>query len=141
MTADRIAALRQRIAEDRGTAEADERHWSEIPDALFTARRAIAEADAKTATLDMIERWTHSTQELRLVTGELLDMMETVHRSTAPIEFITTEASERYHTSADCSKFQAGRNAGDGRHPVVLLTASEAEQARQTACPECVPTA
>ncbi|MEE4546432.1 hypothetical protein V2S66_31270 [Streptomyces sp. V4-01] len=137
----RIRALRARIAEDRRAAEADERHWSEVPSATFSATRAIAEADAKARILDMIERWTHPTPELRIVAGELLDGMEAVYASDALPEFVTTEASDRYHDTVDCPAFKAGRRAGDQAHPVVLLTASEAAAARQTRCPVCLPEA
>lgn len=55
--------------------------------------------------------------------------------------YITTEASDRYHFTAACPLFQAGRHAGDERHPVLGLSAAEADAARQTPCPECVNSA
>jgi hypothetical protein len=60
-------------------------------------------------------------------------------------DYITTDGSDRYHTSDDCPAFQAGRkgNAAQGieSRPIVHLTPEGVKGVRQTACPECCTTA
>ncbi|MFF4901253.1 hypothetical protein [Streptomyces sp. NPDC001068] len=59
--------------------------------------------------------------------------------------YVTTDSSDRFHSAEDCPAFRAGRagNMAQGiePRPIVRLTADEARRARQTACPECCPTA
>ena len=60
-------------------------------------------------------------------------------------EYITTEASERYHTSQDCAAFRRGVMGNEAQgippRPIQHLTADEAARARQTQCQECLPLA
>src|SRR4051812_16466327 len=86
----------------------------------FDARAALAKRDRSDALIEAMHDWIRKQDRA----------------NGAP--YITTEASDRYHTTAACPKFQAGRNAGDKRHPIVPLTAADAATARQTPCPECV---
>lgn len=55
-----------------------------------------------------------------------------------PAPYFTTETSDFYHSTENCTGWKRGRNAGDGRHPVLPLTAGEAAAATQKPCPECV---
>ena len=47
--------LGERFDKDQRAAEADERHWSEVPISLFSAHRVLAEIAVKKATLARYE--------------------------------------------------------------------------------------
>lgn len=47
--------LGERFDQDQQAAEADDRHWSEVPISLFSAHRALAEIAVKKATLARYE--------------------------------------------------------------------------------------
>lgn len=97
-----------------------------ISDADWADLEARAPSSDRAATIKDLIAWY-----LRRPGAKLPD------RPAAPA-YITTDASDRYHSTAGCPLFQAGRKSGDGRHPIVGLTAADAVSARQTPCPECV---
>lgn len=52
---DLVQWLRGRLGKEQRAAEADDRHWSEVPISLFSAHRALAEIAAKQETLARYE--------------------------------------------------------------------------------------
>ncbi|MBB5782626.1 hypothetical protein [Nonomuraea jabiensis] len=56
-------------------------------------------------------------------------------------EYITTDASDCYHSSEECEAFKAGRRGSDAAgyrlHEIRRVTAEQAEGQRKTACPVC----
>lgn len=53
--ADLVRRLGERFDKDQRAAEADDRHWSEVPIALFSAHQVLAEIAVKKATLARYE--------------------------------------------------------------------------------------
>jgi hypothetical protein len=58
-------------------------------------------------------------------------------------EFITTDASDRYHATADCWGFKAGRQGGEvlgfDIHRIRSVSIAEAEAESKTPCKVCIP--
>ncbi|WP_329368670.1 hypothetical protein OG896_24395 [Streptomyces sp. NBC_00669] len=87
----------------------------------FDARTQVAKRDRSDALIEAMHDWIKKQDRAGRV-------------------YITTDASDRYHATAACPRFQAGRHTGDERHPILGLTTETAAAARQTPCPECVKT-
>jgi hypothetical protein len=58
-------------------------------------------------------------------------------------DVITTDGGSRYHTSAQCWAFRAGRKGSDTlgmtSHQILTMTRREAREAGRTQCEVCKP--